>query len=126
MTSPAFKANYSLIDWSDLKPRQRKARSVHNRSSAVPLPMLVRPFSEPVQSMADGKFYDDPASLRSSYKADNNPHGCDFIEVGNEDITKFEAPKKDRKAQRDAIERAINDVANGNAPPVLTTDEHPI
>lgn len=88
--------------------------------SSLPCPRLVRPFSEPVQSMADGKWYDDPAGLRASYKAGNNPHGVDFIEVGNEDITKFTPPQRDRKADREAIERAINDVENGNVPPILT------
>lgn len=88
--------------------------------SDFPTPRLVRAFSAPVQSMADGKFYDDPASLRASFKAENNPHGVDFIEVGNEDLTKFTPPKKDRKANREAIERAISDVENGRAPDVLT------
>lgn len=69
--------------------------------------------------MADGKYYDDQASLRATYRAANNPHGVDFIEVGNEDITKFEKPKKDRKGQRDAIERAIDQVAAGNVKPLL-------
>lgn len=70
--------------------------------------------------MADGKFYHDAASLRATYKASNNPHGVDFVEVGNEDITRFTPPKRDRRANRDAIERAISDVENGNAPPVMT------
>jgi len=84
------------------------------------MPRIVRPFREPVQSMADGKYYDDPASLRATYKASNNPHGVDFLEVGNEDITGFTPPQRDRAADRDAIERAISDVESGNAPPVLT------
>lgn len=118
MSTPAFKANYGLIDWSDLKPRTRRAKTQPARSH-LPTPMLIRPFSEAIQSMADGKFYDDQASLRATYKAANNPHGVDFIEVGNEDITKFEKPKKDRKGQRDAIERAIEQVAAGNVKPLL-------
>lgn len=95
-------------------------------SSDFPTPRLVRAFSEPVQSMADGKYYDTPADLRRSYKASHNPQGVDYIEVGNEDTTKFTPPKRDRKADRDAIERAINDVENGNVPPVLTTDKYSI
>lgn len=70
--------------------------------------------------MADGKFYDDPTSLRATYKAANNPHGVDFLEVGNEDMTKFTPPKRDRAANRDAIDRAISDVESGNAPPIMT------
>ena len=114
--------------WHDLGGRKvyRKVRDDAPACSDFPCPRLVRPFSNPVQSMADGKFYDDPASLRATYRAENNPHGVDFIEVGNEDITRFEKPKKDRKANREAIERAISMVESGNAPPVLTTDKHPI
>jgi hypothetical protein len=88
--------------------------------SDLPLPHIVRPFAEPVQSMADGKFYDDPASLRRTYRADGNPQGVEYVEVGNEDITKFTPPKRDRRADREAIERAISDVENGKAPPILT------
>ena len=119
MTSPSYKANYALIDWSGVRPSQRKPRGPVQRSS-LPCPMLVRSFANPVKSMADGKYYDDPASLRATYRAENNPHGVDFTEVGNEDTTKFTPPKKDRAANRAAIERAIADVENGRAPPVLT------
>lgn len=87
--------------------------------SEFPCPRIVRPFSDPVQSMADGRFYDDAASLRATYKASNNPQGVDYIEVGNEDITSFTPPQRDRKANREAIERAICEVESGNAPPIL-------
>lgn len=91
-----------------------------SKRSDLPCPRIVRPFSEPVRSMADGKLYTDAASLRSSYKAENNPHGVNFTEVGDEDLSKFDPPKRDRRANRDAIERALSDVENGRAPPVLT------
>lgn len=96
------------------KERPAKARS------SLPCPRIVRPFASAVQSMADGKWYDDPHSLRQSYKAENNPQGVDYIEVGNEDVTTFTPPKRDRKADRDAIERAICEVEAGNIPPILT------
>ena len=86
---------------------------------SFPCPRIVRQFSAPVKSMADGKYYDDPASLRATYKASGNPQGVDYAEVGNEDITTFTPPKKDRKANRDAIARAIADVDAGRVPPVL-------
>lgn len=120
MTSKAFKENYDRIDWSGVKPKRRwRHWAKAKRSSKFPVPYIVRPFPDPVQSMADGKYYTDAASLRATYKASGNPQGVDYIEVGDEDITKFEAPKDDRKAKRDAIERAIEDVNNGRVPPVL-------
>lgn len=112
---------YGWIDRGDGRMTFRRIGPASpDRRSSLACPRVVRPFREPVQSMADGKFYDDPASLRATYKAANNPHGVDFIEVGNEDMTRFTPPKRDRKANRDAIERAISDVESGNAPPVLT------
>lgn len=98
----------------DLAPLQPRGSA-----SDFPTPRLVRAFSEPVQSMADGKYYDTPADLRRSYRASHNPQGVDYIEVGNEDLTRFTPPKKDRKANREAIERAICDVEAGNVPPIL-------
>lgn len=52
--------------------------------SGLALPQIMRPFREPVQSMADGRFYDDAHSLRQSYKAENNPQGVDYLEVGDD------------------------------------------
>lgn len=110
--------------WVEVSPGHMRYRKVRDdlapQRSSLPCPRIVRPFSSPVQSMADGKFYDDPASLRATYKAANNPQGIDFVEVGNEDLTRFTPPTRDRKANREAIERAICEVESGNAPPVLT------
>lgn len=110
--------------WLDAGDGRKVYRKIEMRPSgeraAFPCPRIVRPFSEPVQSMADGKFYTDAASLRATYKASGNPQGIDYIEVGNEDVTTFTPPQRDRKADREAIERAINDVENGNVPPILT------
>lgn len=57
--------------------------------------------TEPLTSMADGKVYTSKRAMRESYKAQNNPRGEDFIEVGDapEYITpplrKPQAPKKE-------------------------------
>lgn len=114
--------------WFDLGNGRKVYRRVPEprQKPSMACPYIVRPFSEPVQSMADGKFYTDAASLRATYKASGNPQGIDYIEVGNEDITTFTPPQRDRKADREAIEKAINAVEYGDAPPVLTTDEYPI
>lgn len=120
MPSKAYKSNYDNIDWSHHKPVTRiKHKTNGKRSDSFPVPFIVRPFSEPVQSMADGKYYDDQSSLRATYKAANNPQGVDYVEVGNEDITKFEAPKRDKQSSKDAIERAISKIDNGYVPPML-------
>lgn len=94
--------------------------------SGFPSPHFISDQIDEMKSMADGKLYHSKSALRASYRAENNPHGVNFIEVGNEDLTKFEKPKRDRAADRDAIDRAIADVEAGRVPPVLTTDQHPI
>lgn len=88
--------------------------------SSLPAPYFICDTQDPLQSMADGKLYDSKSAMRASYKAENNPHGVDFIEVGNMDTATFNPPKRDRAGDREAIERAINDVQNGNVPPLLT------
>ena len=88
-------------------------------TSSLPCPKVIGSFDQPVQSMADGKWYSNARDLRRTYKADGNPQGVEYNEVGNEDITTFTPPKKDRQANRAAIERAIADVDAGRAPPVL-------
>ena len=107
--------------WHNIEQWPRECYEVRSEArSALPVPMLIRDFHEPVQSMADGKYYNSKSSLRNSYKAENNPSGTNFIEVGNEDISKFTPPPKlDRKANREAVERAICAVESGNAAPVM-------
>jgi hypothetical protein len=66
------------------------------------------------QSMLDGKYYTSKSELRKTYKA------AGMIELGNEPMAEFKRPERDRKADREAIERAIEMVESGNAPPVMT------
>lgn len=116
------------MTWHDTDNWPPKCVSIRSsgRSDALPVPYFICDTMDELQSMADGKFYNSKSAMRASYKAENNPHGVDFIEVGNEDTATFTPPKRDRKGDREAIERAINDVEYGNVPPVLTTDEFPI
>lgn len=117
MTSPAYKANYGLIDWSGMKPRQRKPRAPVARSG-LPCPMLIRSFSEPVQSMADGNWYDTPRDLERTYRADGNPRGEEFIPLGNETL-KTEEYVPDPIERRNDIRQAMHDVVTGNLPPEI-------
>lgn len=117
MTSPAYKANYGLIDWSGLKPRQRKPRAPVARSG-LSCPMIVRTFAEPVQSMADGKYYDTPRDLERTYRADGNPFGQEFIALGNESLPTVEYDA-DGSIRREHIRQAVQDVRNGNIPPEI-------
>lgn len=117
MTSPAYKANYSLIDWSDWKPRQRTRRSPGKRSSLA-TPMIVRAFAEPVQSMADGKYYDTPRDLERTYRADGNPQGQEYTCIGNEKPKSIEYVP-DAAERRNDLREAMRDVMTGNLPPEI-------
>lgn len=114
MTSAAFKANYGLIDWSAMKPRDRRPRNAVQRSGLA-CPMLVRSFAQPVQSMADGKYYDTPRDLERTYRADGNPKGEEYIALGNETMktTEYVPDATERRAD---MREALHDVLSGNLP----------
>ena len=117
MTSEAYKANYDLIDWSKPLPRRTRERAPVQRSSLA-CPMIVRSFAEPVQSMADGKWYDTPRDLERTYRADGNPKGEEYIALGNEKVT-FTEYVPDASERRADARAALHDVLTGNLPPEI-------
>lgn len=61
--------------------------------SSLACPQIMKPFAEPVRSMADGRYYSDAASLRRSYRADGNPRGIEFTEIGDAELP-IKPPRK--------------------------------
>ena len=115
MTDAAYKANYLKIDWRPLPPvdkpiRQRVARS------GLPCPMVIRDSMDDIQSMADGKWYDSKSALRKSYTPDGNPQGRDYQEIGGTEIEPAGRASVDKKALRDAVDKAMHDVETGQIP----------
>ena len=115
MTDAAYKANYLKIDWRPLPPvdkpiRQRGARS------GLPCPMVIRDSMDDIQSMADGRIYDSKSALRKSYTADGNPQGRDYQEIGGTEIEPAGRASVDKKALRDAVDKAMHDVETGQIP----------
>ena len=103
--------------WIDLGNGRKVYRTIPEAAparSSLPVPMLSLDTMPETQSMLDGKMYTSKSELRKTYKA------AGMIELGNEPMKEFKRPERDRAGDRAAIERAINDVQNGNAPPVLT------
>lgn len=121
MTSEAFKANYSLIDWSDMKPRVRRGRIAPARS-ALPCPQITRQFADPVQSQANGKWYDNARELSASHRASGNPQGVDYIELGNERV-QFQEATFSEAERREDIKRSLHDVMSGNVSPEVAAIE---
>lgn len=96
-----------------LPPRQR---------SDLASPTLVRDFSEPVQSMADGKWYSSKRALAASHKASGNPYCQDFIELGNDEMP-WREHQTDEAELVGHIKESIEDVKAGRLPDVLTLEE---
>lgn len=76
---------------------------------------VIRDEIDPVRSMADGKVYTSKSALRKSYRADGNPQGIEYTEVGN-DPARLRQPdpvRPDERGVRDAVERAVARFARG-------------
>lgn len=125
MASGAYKENYGAIDWSDMPTRSRREHITARHARAdLPTPMIVHGFSEPVQSMADGKYYTTKRALEASYRASGNPQGKEYECIGDDPMPEFKRPKADKASRKVAIEKAIADVEAGRGPEVLTTDTY--
>jgi len=88
--------------------------------SDLPSPYMILDTMEPTISQADGKEYTSKAALRATYRADGNPQGINYIELGNEPVPSYKKPKRDAKAILETIERAEADVAAGRPAQVET------
>lgn len=116
--------DYAWVEVSPGRMRYRKVRDgVAPQRSDLPAPLVMRDtFDKPVQSMANGKWYDSKRGLSASHRASGNPHGQDFIELGNEEMP-FVEHKTSESDLRDDIRAAMADVKSGNLPPVLALDD---
>lgn len=115
---------YAWIEVAPGRMRYAKVRSFSpSQRSDLAAPLVMRDtFDKPVQSMANGQWYDSKRGLAASHRASGNPHGQDFIELGNEEMPQVE--HKTCECQlRDDIRSAMADVKSGNLPPVLTLDD---
>ena len=115
MTDAAYKANYLKIDWRPLPPVEKPIRQRGARSG-LPCPMVIRDSMDDIQSMADGRIYDSKSALRRSYTADGNPQGRDYQEIGGTEIEPAGRASVDKKAVRDAVDKAMHDVETGQIP----------
>lgn len=116
----------SDMEWIDLGNGRKLLRKVGSMCrgprSDLAAPMLVRAFSEPVQSMANGKWYENPRDLENTYKAGGNPQGEEYIALGN-DTMKFPDYTPDPIERRADIKQAVADVLSGNVAPEIAAIE---
>lgn len=101
----------------------RKVPDARPKRSSLPCPMVIRDeFDEPVQSCANGQLYTSKSSLAKTHKASGNPHGQDFIELGNEAPPSQDYDYDPVQRRRDVAE-AMQDVMTGNLPPEIAAIE---
>lgn len=111
--------NAAEYEWFDDGRGRRTFRRVPvenvNRSS-LPCPMLITDSIDETQSMADGKFYTSKHALRRTYRADGNPQGKEYTEVGNDQKPREQKRGnyvRDKNKARDSVDRAIAAVDRG-------------
>jgi hypothetical protein len=111
-----FCAGEAWFVFDDGTQRLRKIdRPAPVARSDFPAPMIRRDSIDPTRGM-DGKMHDSLASYRRSLRADGNPQGENYIELGNESLTPVEH-KFDPKQRRDDIKSALADVKAGKPIP---------
>jgi hypothetical protein len=115
-------SEYQWFDLGNGRSVKRRVREQTLARSDLPTPMLIRDFDEPVQSMADGKWYSSKRDLAASHRASGNPAGVDYIELGNETMPTVEHKTDEAKLRQD-IRQAKADLDAGWRPDVLTLDE---
>lgn len=112
--------------WIEYAPGKRRLvdlnapQGVPVARSSFPAPALLKDSIEPCLGM-DGKMHDSLSSYRKTLRADGNPMGETFTEIGNESLTPVEY-KFDRAERREDIKAALADVKAGKpipAPVVL-------
>jgi hypothetical protein len=113
--------------WIEVSPGRSIFRKITDhpapQRSHLAAPRVLRDtFDKPVQSMANGEWYTSKRGLAASHRASGNPHGQDFIELGNEHMP-FVEHKTSETELRDDIRSAMADVKAGNLPPILALDD---
>lgn len=113
----ALRCTYVMRD-GKLVPKHQAAPLHRSQRSAFPTPSLRRDSIEPVQSMADGKTYDSLSALRRTYRAEGNPQGIEYQEIGDEKRPDPEMPKVTKDDCAVLLDKAEAAIARGEVPDV--------
>lgn len=113
-------------DWFALPNGRSVYRKVEHQPrarSGLACPMIIKDFDEPVQSMADGQFYSNKAALRRTYRADGNPQGIEYQEIGTGDTRSGPEHKKiTHEEVATLLDKAEAKIARGEIPAARTAD----
>lgn len=91
----------------------RRVEQAAVQRSSFPCPRIISDSIDTVQSMADGNYYDSLSALRRTYRADGNPQGEDYIELGNEALPDHK-PEFNEAQRREDVARTLYDIQQGN------------
>jgi hypothetical protein len=117
-----FRADEAWFIYDDGRQCLRKRTPAEPAArSALSFPQIRRDRIAPCRGM-DGKMHESLSSLRRTYRADGNPQGENYIELGGESLKPVERTF-DRKERRDDIRAAIEDVKNGRVPPLTVLED---
>ena len=97
-----YKAQYDAIDWSKPLPKPDPRKEFASKRASLATPMVIGDTMDPTVHV-DGKYYTSKSKFREVTKA----NGC--IEVGNDParLRPTPKPKPDRKAIKEAVQRAV-------------------
>lgn len=98
---------FAWFKYDDGRSYHRKVCRQENNSAGI---TIMSDHIDPIRSMADGKTYDSKSALYRTYQPDGNPQGIRYECMGNEDTSKFTAPKRNKQHSIDAIKRALGDL----------------
>lgn len=79
-------------------------------ASSLSCPYFRQDTIDPCMGM-DGKMHDTLSGYRKTLLPSGNPKGERYVELGNDSLPDFKAPKFDRKKRREDIKRAISDIS---------------
>jgi hypothetical protein len=107
--------------WITLENGRQVYRTVNERKpvarSAFPCPLIRSDRIEPVQSMADGKFYDSLSALRATYKPSGNPQGEEYTEIGDAPMRgPKEMPRMTKQEISDLLDKSEAMISRGEVP----------
>lgn len=86
-------------------------RKIAREESRKGSPAIIRDsFDKPVQSMADGNYYDSKSALAKTYLPSGNPQGERYECIGERVAQPFVKKRSDREGREAAIKRAISEM----------------
>lgn len=112
-------SEYRWIDLGNGRRVFRKVKEPNRKRSDLPTPHFISDTMDPVQSMADGKWYTSKSAIRATYKPSGNPQGASYAEIGNDKSWRERErpqPKSDPKAVSDAVDKAFARLESGDLP----------